>query len=135
MDRERSESILPPLPKSAKQVATATCFFHIVYCCKLACIKGYNMKKASPAQAVCLSDLGKATFLRIAVATEAERNAELVRALPKCSSVDEVSFMLAIPPSPSESLLSSRGMGVKKKNAQRCSFLISVKPSINGSRA
>ncbi len=56
------------------------------------------MKIAKSAQADCLSDLGNASLLRIAVATEAERNAELVRALPKCSSVDEVSFMLAILP-------------------------------------
>lgn len=37
----------------------------------------------------------------MAVATEAERSAELVRALPKCSSVEEVNFKLAIlPPQP-----------------------------------
>ena len=49
-------------------------------------------------EAVLTFDLGKPLFQRNAVATEAERNAELVRALPKCSSIDEVSCMLAIFP-------------------------------------
>lgn len=61
-------------------------------CFMQACLhKGGRHKKSKARSADCLSDFGKASHQRIAVATEAERNAEFIQAFPKCSSVDEVS--------------------------------------------
>ena len=67
----------------------ATCFFMSSTDGSLLTGGGQHKKgKSRPAD--CLSDLGKPPPSRIAVATKAERSAELVRTLPKCSSVDEV---------------------------------------------